>query len=115
MDWGDVVANVEGTYEDEHLVFTTARSRRSNGAPFVLNDRKDVQIVGDDMVGTERTAASASARCACAESAAGLVVSEQAPDVGSRRVDARESDGAGAAGHRRDGDAIPVRTRPRGS
>ncbi|MFO0740465.1 MAG: hypothetical protein U0270_31500 [Labilithrix sp.] len=54
MDWGDVAANVEGTYEDEHLVFYDRSLRRSNGAPFVLNDRKDVQIVGDDMVGTDK-------------------------------------------------------------
>lgn len=54
MDWGDVAANVEGTYVGNQLVFFDRSIRRTNGAPFVLNDRKDVQIVGDEMIGTDK-------------------------------------------------------------
>jgi hypothetical protein len=54
MDWGDVAANVDGTYEGDELVFYDRSLRRTNGAPFNLNDRKDVRIIEDRMVGTDK-------------------------------------------------------------
>jgi hypothetical protein len=54
MDWGHVAANVEGTYEGDALVFYDRSIRHTDGAPFNLNDRKDVRIVNDRMVGTDK-------------------------------------------------------------
>lgn len=57
MEWTNTTANVEGTYEGRTLVFYDTSIARSNGTPFVLNDRKDVRIEGDVMTGTDKAGA----------------------------------------------------------
>lgn len=54
MDWGDVAANVEGHYTGDTLVFYDRSIRRTNGAPFLLHERKQVQLDGDQMWGTDK-------------------------------------------------------------
>jgi hypothetical protein len=55
MDSGQVAANVDGTYDGDALVFYDRSIRRTDGAPFNLNDRKDVHIRHDRMVGTDKS------------------------------------------------------------
>jgi hypothetical protein len=54
MDWGDTVAEVRGTYDGGHLRFEDYAIRRTNGAPFILHDWKDVEISQGVMTGTDK-------------------------------------------------------------
>lgn len=54
MDWGDVVANVDGTYEGDTLIFYDRSIRRGSSANFTLNDRKYVRVENDRMTGTDK-------------------------------------------------------------
>ena len=54
IDWGDVAAEVRGTYAGDHVVFEDYAIRRTNGAAYELFDRKDVHIRGGVMEGTDK-------------------------------------------------------------